>query len=118
MCLEQRPTLVSSTGSVSDFQSIIFMLGESSNGSPVLVGLAAGATPITPATLVGPTEMAASSFQVPEKEYVFVADASVGGPAPDASFWGNDFTLLTLCYRACKFDFLTAPSIDMTVISF
>ena len=94
------------------------MLGKSSNGSPVLVGLAAGITPVTPTTLVGSTEVATLSFQVPEKEFIFADDASTGGPAPDASFWGNGFTLSTLCYRAWIFNFLTASSDDITVISF
>jgi hypothetical protein len=76
------------------------MLGKSSNGSLILVGLVAGETPVTQTTLAGPTEVATSSFQVPEKESIFFADASIGGPAPDASFWGNGFTLSTLCYRA------------------
>ena len=75
------------------------MLRNSSNGSPVLVGLAAGTTPVIPTTLAGLTEVATSSLQVPEKESIFVADASIGGPAPDASFWGNGFTLSTLCFQ-------------------
>lgn len=55
-------------------------------------------TPVISTTPAGPTEMATSSLPVPEKETIFAGDASIGVPALDASFWGNDFTLSILCY--------------------